>query len=105
MNVNKVMKELKKEWKECPFIKELSYKLLNGEHLSVELSLTNKGMQFSFDLEGLPTYFSGDVIKTGPYTFLVKADVYSLNTLHDLLECVDDEITVGYLIPNGLYLA
>lgn len=102
-NLNKIMKNIRKEWNNCKLFKLFEYQIAQDEYLLVNLQLTNKGIEFRFDSDNKPTFFSGEVIKTGDDIFLIKADRYSLDILDALIQAVDLEMTEGYLLPNNLY--
>jgi hypothetical protein len=82
----------------------------DGEYLIVDLSITEKdgrkgynGVQFSFDQNGLKTWFDGEIVKRGDGVYVVKYDD-CFDDLDSYLEMISDNITEGFLIPNNLFI-
>ena len=67
----------------------------------IQLSDDNQEIEFSFDSDDKKTWFSGDVttINSNRYKITVDPDV----SLDDHIQLIDQEMTEGYLLPNGLY--
>lgn len=82
----------------------MEYELNNGDYLLVNiefhLSKGKGGFRYSFDDNGLPVWFSGNVKKLG-YKFILPFDKY-FDNLDTYLQQIDQEITEGFLIPNNL---
>jgi hypothetical protein len=80
------------------------YPLSNGEYLLVHLELSDKGLHFSFDSDGMAAYFDGIVTRLNNNHYLIAWDNMDEDTNLDSLLClVDDNISEGYLLPNGLF--
>ena len=67
----------------------------------MSLSEDNQEIEFSFDSDNKKTWFSGDVvtINDNRYKITVDPDV----SLDEHIQLIDQEMTEGYLLPNGLY--
>ena len=76
--------------------------IINDEYLLVDLSIDEKGIHFEFDDE-LPTFFGGEIIKVQDGAYLMPFDEPEyLQSLHYYLQCIYDNLTEGYLLPNNL---
>ena len=80
----------------------LEYKLKNGEHLVVDLSLNDKGICFSFDSNSLPVYFANTIEVIGENHYLLPLDEY-FEHLDYYLQQIDLNISEGFILPNDLY--
>ena len=79
------------------------YKISESDYLIVELSLSedNREIEFTFDSDNKKTWFSGDVttINSNRYKIPVDPDM----SLDEHIQLIDQEMTEGYLLPNGLF--
>ena len=95
---------IKKEWQDMlgrGVIPIFEIELTDGEHLDVDLGIVGNGIYFTFDQDGLPAYFDGDIISGGDGVYVLPFDEYM--TLQDMLELIADNIREGYIAPNGLF--
>lgn len=67
----------------------------------IQLSDDNHEIEFSFDSDNKKTWFSGDVviINYNRYKITVDPDM----SLDEHIQLIDQEMTEGYLLPNGLF--
>lgn len=67
----------------------------------IQLSDDNHEIEFSFDSDNKKTWFSGDVviINDNRYKITVDPDM----SLDEHIQLIDQEMTEGYLLPNGLF--
>ena len=84
----------------------IEYQIGEDDFLQVDVSLVDNGsaILFSFDRRPFPTadvWFSGDVIRVLD-NFQIVIDEYT-DDLDLYLQQVDQEMTEGFLLPNGLY--
>ena len=82
----------------------MEYKLPNKDFLEVDIMVMDlqserKGITFCLN-RCYDTYFSDDIEKIGD-NYLLPYDKY-FDNLDSYLEQINDEITDGVLIPNGL---
>ena len=79
------------------------YKISESDYLVVELSLSedNQEIEFSFDSDNKKTWFSGDVVTINDNRHKITVDPDM--SLDHHLQSINDEMTEGYLLPNGLY--
>ena len=78
------------------------YPLSTGDYLLVELELTDKGLHFSFDSDGMASYFEGIVTRlNGNHYYIAWGDMDDDTNLDSLLCLVDDNISEGYLLQIG----
>ena len=79
------------------------YKISESDYLVVELSLSedNQEIEFSFDSDNKKTWFSGDVVTINDNRYKITVDPDMSLDWH--LQLIDQEITEGYLLPNGVY--
>ena len=106
MNRNQAIKSIKEQFQQAQergYHMCFEYELPENEWLLVHLEMTDKGVEFRFDENNLPTWFSGDVIKTGDGVYLIKVNEDNDN-LDNYLQLIDDEMKEGFLIPNNLYV-
>ena len=79
------------------------YPLSTGDYLLVELELSEKGLHFSFDSDDKPVWFDGIVTRlNGNHYYIAWGDMDEDANLDSLLCLVDDNMSEGYLLPNGL---
>lgn len=84
----------------------MEYQIGEEDYLQVDLALVDDGsaILFSFDRYPFPTadvWFSGDVIPV-LNNFQITVDEFT-DDLDIYLQQIDQEITEGFLLPNGLY--
>lgn len=84
----------------------MEYQIGEDDYLQVDLALVDEGsaILFSFDRHPFPTagvWFSGEVIPVLD-NFQITIDEYT-DGLDIYLQQIDQEITEGFLLPNGLY--
>lgn len=79
------------------------YKIGEYNYLVVELSLSedNQEIEFSFDSDNKKTWFSGDVVIINDNRYKITVDPGM--SLDEHIQLIDQEMTDGYLLPNGLY--
>jgi hypothetical protein len=83
------------------FLFELELK--DNEYLSVELTLTTKGIEFSGDFNSLPTAFDGEIIEYNENSFMLPFNFeYELESLDRYLELIMGNLMEGYILPNNL---
>ena len=94
---------IRTEWENMRCFPIFEYKISESDYLVVELSLSedNREIEFSFDSDNKKTWFSGDVttINSNRYKIPVDPDM----SLDEHIQLIDQEMTEGYLLPNGLY--
>ena len=78
------------------------YEMPCDEYLLVHFQVDDEGLYITGDFS-LPRYFSGEVIEK-PCGFIVPFDPEYFENLDHYLQFASDEITEGYLYPNGLYV-
>ena len=101
MQLNQVIKSVKNQFNAMQCLPLFEIEMVNDEYLLVNLAMVKKGIEFRFDTDSKPTFFSGDIIKTGDGIFLLKCDQFTDN-LDDYLHQKDNELWEGYLMPNNL---
>lgn len=67
----------------------------------IQLSENNQEIEFSFDSDNKKTRFSGEVIKINDNRYKITVDPDMSLDRH--LETISDEMSEGYLLPNGLF--
>lgn len=77
------------------------FELKNGDYLLVDLQVSDEGIWFGFDEEGLDVRFDGDIESDGDY-YLLKFDEY-FDDLDSYLETIYSNLVEGVLINNNLY--
>ena len=79
------------------------YKISESDYLVVELSLSedNQEIEFSFDSDNKKNWFSGDVVTINDNRYKITVDPDM--SLDEHIQLIDQEMTEGYLLPNGLY--
>ena len=100
-NLNKKIKSVKNQFDALNCLPLFEFEIANDDHLLVNLAMTRKGIEFRFDADGKKEFFSGDIIKTGKNSFLLKCDRYTDN-LDSYLEQIHSEIMEGYIMPHNL---
>ena len=78
------------------------------EWLLVDISLSNDGLIFVFDSNGLPVSFDGNIIQLSDNYFKLLFDNYNAgeNDSDDLdyyLQAINENILEGFILSNGLY--
>ena len=104
-----VQKSIAYQWKEMIAsgrLPVMEYQIGEGNYLLVDVALVDNGaaILFSFDRRPFPTadvWFSGDVIKVLD-NYQITIDEYTDN-LDIYLQQIDQEMTEGFILPNGLY--
>ena len=91
------------EWENMRCFPIFEYKISESDYLVVELSLLddNHEIEFSFDSDNKKTWFSGDVIVINDNRYKITVDPDM--SLDEHIQLIDQEMTEGYLLPNGLY--
>ena len=91
------------EWENMRRFPIFEYKISESDYLVVELSLSddNQEIEFSFDSDNKKTWFSGNVIVINDNRYKITVDPDM--SLNDHLQLIDQEMTEGYLLPNGMY--
>ena len=98
---------IKNEWQDMlgrGVIPMFEIELTDGEYLNVDLGIVGNGIYFTFDQDGLPEYFGGDIISVGDDVYgvyVLPFDEYM--TLQDMLELIADNIREGFIAPNSLF--
>ena len=69
--------------------------------VDIQLSDDNKEIEFSFDSDNKKTWFSGDVIVINDNYYKITVDPDM--SLDEHIQLIDQEMTEGYLLPNGLF--
>lgn len=94
---------IRTEWEKMRCFPILEYKIGESDYLVVELSLSedNQEIEFSFDSDNKKTWFSGDVVIINDNCYKITVDPYM--SLDEHIQFIDQEMTEGYLLPNGLY--
>ena len=94
---------IRTEWENMRCFPIFEYKISENDYLIVELSLSedNQEIEFSFDSGQKKTWFSGDVtaINENRYKITVDPDM----SLDEHIQLIDQEMTEGYLLSNGLF--
>ena len=97
---------IRTEWENIIFrgiIPVIEYQTGENDYLIVELSLSedNQEIEFSFESDNKKTWFSGDVtaINENRYKITVDLDM----SLDHHIQLIDQEMTEGYLLPNGIF--
>lgn len=70
------------------------------EWFAVDIEVTEKGIEFSFDQAGYPTAFDGDIIGSDNF-YVLPFDEY-FSDLDSYLQCISENITEGYLLSNNI---
>lgn len=81
----------------------MEYQISENDYLTVDVSLSedNREIEFSFDSDNKKTWFSGDVIVINDNRYKITVDPDM--SLDHHLQAISEEMTEGYLLPNGLY--
>ena len=94
------------EWEKMIFsgiIPVIEYRISENDYLIVDIQLSddNECFIFSFDSDNKKTWFSGDVttINENRYKITVDPDM----SLDEHIQLINQEMTEGYLLPNGLF--
>jgi hypothetical protein len=97
---------IKNEWQEMlgrGVIPMFEIELIDGEYLDVDLGIVGNGIYFTFDQDGLPVYFDGDIISGGDGVYVLPFDEYEYMTLQYMLDVIMGNIQDGFIAPNGLF--
>ena len=98
---------IRTEWEKLissGIIPVIEYKISESDYLVVDIQLSNDNecFFFSFDKDSLcDVHFSGNVSAFSNiyYRYPVDPDM----SLDEHIQLIDQEMTEGYLLPNGLY--
>ena len=98
---------IRTEWEKMIFsgiILVIEYQTCKNDYLIVDIQLSddNECFFFSFDKDPLcDVYFSGNVTTFSDiyYRYPVDLDM----SLDEHIQLIDQEMTEGYLLPNGLF--
>lgn len=93
---------IRTEWEKIRCFPIFEYKTSESDYLVVELSLSedNQEIEFSFDSDNKKTWFSGDVTTINNNRYKITVDLDMSLDWH--IQLIDQEMTEGYLLPNGL---
>jgi len=98
---------IKNEWQDMlgrGVIPMFEIELTDGEYLNVDLGIVGNCIYFTFDQDGLPAYFDGDIISVGDDVYGVYVLPFDEHmTLQDMLELIGDNIREGFIDPNSLF--
>lgn len=75
-----------------------------NEWFVVDISLSEKGIEFSFDQDGLPTAFDGFITGSDNF-YCIPFEAVDSERLDDYLYIVSDNIADGYLLSNNIYVS
>ena len=78
------------------------YEMSNDEYLLVNLQISDKGIEFSFDSDNLDCSFDGEIETINSNHYVLLFDEY-FEDLDYYLQMIDNNIIEGYLLPNNLY--
>ena len=84
------------------FMPVFELEIIEDEYLLVNLSVSDIGVEFSFDAEGLTNSFDGEIEKIHSNKFVLLFDEYYDN-LDYYLELIHENLMEGYIIPNQLH--
>ncbi|MFY7886709.1 MAG: hypothetical protein ACOVOV_17895 [Dolichospermum sp.] len=70
------------------------------EWFAVDIEVTEKGVEFSFDQDGYPTTFDGDIVGSDNFYCLPFDEYFS--DLDSYLQRISENITEGYLLSNNI---
>jgi len=96
------IKDIKNEWGNLSCIPVMEFETSNGDYLVVDIVWSDSGLVFDFH-EEYPVSFSGEVFKLCRGRYLYPFDEYFVGLQH-YLEEINQEITEGYLLSNGLFV-
>ncbi len=89
----------------------MEYPIIGDDWLLVNLELDENGIIFHFDQDPIspygnpkPTHFDGEITgRSGVYCLPFECSLHSGDSLDEMLEIIDDNMTEGFLLPNDLY--
>lgn len=83
-------------------VMEFERDITNGsvEWFAVDIEVTEKGVEFSFDQAGYPTAFDGDIVGSDNF-YCLSFDEY-FSDLDSYLQRIFENITEGYLLSNNI---
>ena len=101
---------LREQWDEMISRGTIPYfelELKDNEYLLVNLEFKDNGIHFSFDQNGLPVFFDGNIIGSDNH-YLMPFDTYNAGeidseSLDYYLTAVMENIEDGYILPNDLW--
>ena len=76
--------------------------IIGDDYLLVDLNISDIGVEFSFDAEGLRTEFDFNIEKIHNNKFVLLFDAY-YDDLDSYLELIHENLIEGYVIPNQLH--
>lgn len=94
---------IRTEWENMRCFPIFEYKISENDWLVVDIQLSddNQEIEFYFDSDNKKNWFSGEVITINDNCYKITVDPdFSLD---EHLQLIDQEMTEGYLLPNGLY--
>jgi hypothetical protein len=75
--------------------------LPNGDYITVNINVNDKGVIFDFDQQH-DVFFDGEIERIGDGVYMLPYDD-CFNHLDSYLEMIMSNINEGYLIPNDLF--
>lgn len=100
------MNTIKKQFDEMlsrGIIPVFEHELPNDEWLTVDISVNDKGVLFSFDSNSLPVSFDGEIEVINDNHYLLPFDD-CFDNLDTYLEMISVNVMEGYLLPNNLFV-
>lgn len=97
------MKAIKQDWDAMlsrGIIPCFEYQISENDWLLVGLEFTDEGLEFSFDSDNKRCAFDGEIIMINDNRYLLPWDLDM--SLDSHLEMINDNMTEGYLLVNGL---
>ena len=79
------------------------FELANDDYLLVHLHFDPNGVEFSFDSDGKPCYFDGDVVTIHENRYKLEWCNMEDWSLDSILEYISENINQGYICANNLY--
>ncbi len=70
------------------------------EWFTVDIEVSEKGVHFSFNQDGLPCCFDGEIVGSGNFYCLPFDEYFS--DLDSYLQRISENITEGYLLSNNI---
>jgi hypothetical protein len=99
------MKEIQQQFSEMlarGTIPIFEIELPNGDYLTVNINVNDKGVIFDFDQQHDDVFFDGEIERIGDGVYMLPYDD-CFNHLDSYLEMIMSIINEGYLIPNDLF--
>ena len=98
------MNMIKEQWNEMinrGVMPLFEVELKDNEYLLVDLAITDKGIEFSFDSNDLPVSFDGDIETIHSNRYLLPFDE-NVEPIDSYFETILDNLNDGYLYSNNL---